>query len=233
MKLKTPISRIAEMILMIICIIAGVIAIVSKAQAEELVYQAKSADGGETPVIVYVGGSGWRTEGTILENECFENTNIIYICCRTKKYNLTSVWRAEDRKEQADRILRVVREQFPKVKDIVIMTYSAGGCMAEPIYERSRENGMRTKCAVMLDSVFRKYPPEGMKADGLPVMYAVSRTDIETHVTGWTRKWIEDNGLDAKAYDCTHGELETLNDVQRDIWQFIRQGGKRYAASAM
>lgn len=227
MKLKTPISRIVEMILMIICIIAGVFAIVNKAQAEDLVCKVHAADAGETPVIVYIGGSGWRETGTIIDNELYKNTNIIYICCRTKKYNMTSAWREADRKNLADKILGTVRESFPQVKDIVILTYSAGGCMTEPIYDQSKENGMRTKCAVMLDSVFRKYPPERMEADGLPIMYAISETNIETHVTGWTRTWIEQKRLAAKEYDMTHGELEIAADVQKDIWEFIEGGGKR------
>ena len=206
-------------VVMILLVLAA-----GKDRAEQPVYEYQAKDRGETPVIVYVGGSGWRTEGTILENERYKNTNIIYICCKTGKYNLTSAWRPEDRKDQADSILSIVRECFPKVKSIVILTYSAGGCMAEPLYDQSQEKGMRTICAVMLDSVFRKYPPEGMEAAGVPIMYAISETNIEKHVTGWTRNWLQKTGATAKEYSVTHGALETDPQVQEDMLQFIKEG---------
>ena len=217
------IGMTAAMAALATALILLVILLCDSAEAETLMYECHEADRGATPVIIYIEGSGWEPERTIIRSELYDRMNMILVRSLSGQYNFSSAWRAEDRAAIADQILGIMRDRFPEAKAVVNITYSMGGCMAEALYEQCEAQGIETACAVMMDSVYRKYPPEGMQRAGVPIMYAISETNRPTHITGWTREWLRQTGKTGKEYGLNHGQLPADREVQKDVYQFIIQ----------
>jgi len=165
---------------------------VSSAMAEalDLYCVTQKADEGQTPVIIYLEGSAWRAEQTIMGNELFRDMNIMCVCSQNKEYNFSAIWREKDMLGLGENIVYRVWQEFPEAAEVVIIGFSNGGYGMEGTYRKCKEYGITVLAGVCMDAWPKRFAPEDM-AEEVPVMYMISGTTIRDHVTERTKQRVK------------------------------------------
>ena len=219
----------------IFAIIIAITMLISTAYAEKIqtykgigkipYYSFRNVDDGETPVIIYIEGTGWRIEDTFFTSETYSNTNVIFICSNGNGCNFACVWREDEMEQIGVDIVDTVKKIYPKVTDVVNITFSNGGYGANTVYNACKKEGLKTLCAVFMDSVPRRFEPKDIVEDGIPIMICLSRAQTKGHITERTKEFSKT--VDAKVIWYTnvyHGRLETTPEVYNDIYEYITGG---------
>ena len=207
-------------------ILLAVLPAVAGAEMWDLYCEARNRDDGRTPVVIYLEGSSWRADRTIMGNGLYEDMNILCVCSQNNEYNFSAIWRERDMLGLGENIVYRMWQEFPEAAEVVIIGFSNGGYAMDAVYQKCREYGIRTACAVCMDAYPKRYGLDEMEADEVPLMYAVSGTTIADHITARTKEHIKNiGGALVKRYDLGHGELEQDAEVQRDVWEFIQEAG--------
>ena len=211
-------KRLAVMLLVLALLPAA-----AGGEALDLYCAVQKVDDGETPVIIYLEGSAWRADKTIMGNGLYEGTNILCICSQNNQYNFSAIWRKNDMLGLGENIVYRLWQEFPEAAEVVIIGFSNGGYAMDAAYQKCREYGIKTSCAVCMDAYPKRYGLDELEKDGVPVMFAISGTTIRDHVTGRTKEHVKGAEALVKQYDMTHGALEQDAEVQRDVWEFIQE----------
>ena len=209
-------------------LIAALLVMISAGAAEELDLYCvtQKADDGQTPVIIYLEGSAWSAEQTIMGNELFRDMNIMCVCSRNNEYNFSAIWRERDMLGLGENIVYRLWQEFPEAAEVVIIGFSNGGYGMEGTYRKCKEYGIRVLGGVCMDAWPKRFAPEDM-AEEVPVMYMISGTTIRDHVTERTKERVKNlaGGAEVRMYQMDHGQMEKDAGVQEEIMRFI-QGRK-------
>lgn len=212
--------------LMALVLLLAVLPAAAGAEMWDLFCREQNRDDGKTAVVIYLEGSSWEAEKTILGNGLYEDVNILCVCSRNNEYDFSAIWRERDMLGLGENIVYRMWQEFPEAAEVVIIGFSNGGYAMDAVYRKCREYGIRTRCAVCMDGYPKKFGLQEIEADGVPLMYAVSRTEKAGHITGRTKEHIKNiGGALVKQYALEHGELEKDAEVQRDVWDFIQEAG--------
>ena len=208
-------------------LLAAALLLSGKAGAEmlDLYCVSQNVDSGRTPVIIYLEGSTWNAQDTILGNELFRDRNILMVCSRNGEYDFSGIWRERDMTGLGENIVYRLWQEFPEASEVIIIGFSNGAYGMEGTYRKCVEYGISVKGAIFMDAWPKRFAPEDMEAE-VPVMYMVSGTTIKGHITERMKEHVKNlaGGAEVREYGMSHGQMETDREVQEEILRFIEEG---------
>lgn len=180
---------VLNLLIIAVALFLFVVAMVSEANAENIPYDWRKVDDGETPVVIYLEGSTWNIDKSIYTSSLYYGLNMICFCSKTDCYDFSGIWREADMKGVAEQIVSVIKEMFPNVQTVINISFSNGGYAADAVYEACKANGIVTVCAVSLESYPKRFGFSGIEADGVPLLIGLSDTVIKGNVTERSKQY--------------------------------------------
>lgn len=178
--------------LIALIILMAMVPAAAGAEMWDLYCETQQAEDGQT-VIIYLEGSSWQAEKTILGNSLYDGMNIMVICSQNSEYNFSAIWREKDMLGLGENIVYRLWQEFPEAKEVIIIGFSNGGYGMEGTYRKCRQYGIKTRCAVCMDAWPKRFAPEDMERE-VPVMHMISGTTIADHITSRTKDHVKNIG---------------------------------------